>query len=172
MCGAQTSQNVLTKLHDIAEMAATNSEWTFSNISYRINPELLYEAYRQTRKDASPGVDKVTAEEYVKNLDENLKHLHERLVKGQYKAPPVERIWIDKEDGKKRPIGIPTFEDKIVQRAVTMVLNPIYETDFYPFSLRIQKRLQPAPGNTYPAGMLHRNEHKLDIGCGCKWIFQ
>jgi len=139
MCGAQTSQNVLTKLHDIAEMAAANSEWTFSNISYRINPELLHEAYRQTRKDASPGVDKVTAEEYAQNLDENLKHLHERLVKGQYKAPPVERVWIDKEDGKKRPIGIPTFEDKIVQRAVTMVLNPIYETDFYPFSYAFRK---------------------------------
>ena len=139
MCGAQTSQNVLTKLHDIAEMAATNSEWTFSNISYRINPELLHEAYRQTRKDATPGVDKVTAEEYAQNLEENLKHLHEKLVKGQYKAPPVERVWIDKEDGKKRPIGIPTFEDKIVQRAVTMVLNPIYETDFYPFSYAFRK---------------------------------
>ena len=139
MGDARTSQNVLTKLHDIAEMAATCSEWTFSNICYRINPELLHEAYRQTRKDGSPGIDKVTAKEYAQNLDENLKNLHQRLVKGQYKAPPVERKWIDKENGKKRPIGLPTFEDKIVQRAVTMVLNPIYETDFYPFSYAFRK---------------------------------
>ncbi|QTA80788.1 Group II intron-encoded protein [Desulfonema limicola] len=139
MSDAQTSQNVLTKLHDIAEMAAANSEWTFSNISYRINPELLHEAYKQTRKNGAPGIDRVTAEEYAINLEENLANLHEKLVKGQYKAPPVKRVWIDKEDGKKRPIGLPAFEDKIVQRAVTMVLNPIYETDFYPFSYGFRK---------------------------------
>jgi group II intron reverse transcriptase/maturase len=136
---AQTSQNMLTKLYDIAQMAATCSEWTFSNICYRINPELLHEAYRRTRKDGAPGIDKVTAEEYAQNFDQNPENLHQRLVKGQYKAPPVERKWIDKENGKKRPIGLPTFEDKIVQRAVTMVLNPIYETDFYPFSYAFRK---------------------------------
>ncbi len=139
MSGAPTAQNISTQLHDIARMAATNPEWKFSNISYRINLELLHEAYRQTRKDGASGVDEVTDEKYAENLEENLKRLHEKVKSGEYIAPPVKRVWIDKEGGKKRPIGIPAFEDKILQRAVTMVLNPIYETDFYPFSYAFRK---------------------------------
>ncbi len=79
-------------------------------------------------------MDKVTAQQYAENLDENLRDLHERLRDNRYVAPPVERVWIEKEDGKKRPIGKPCFEDKIVQRAVVMILEAIFEPDFYGFS--------------------------------------
>ena len=111
----------------------------FNNLYHKIDVDLLREAYRQTRKDAAPGIDKVTAQEYAENLEENLRDLCERLRWGKYVAPPVERVWIDKEDGRKRPIGKPTFEDKIVQRAVEILLSVIYDVDFYNFSHSFRK---------------------------------
>jgi group II intron reverse transcriptase/maturase len=89
------------------------------------------EAYARTRKDGAAGVDGRTAKEYAKSLRENLRDLHERFKSGLYKAPPVRRVHIPKGSGSEtRPIGIPTFEDKVLQRAVTMVLEAIYEEDF------------------------------------------
>ena len=73
----------------------------------------------------------MTAQAYAEHLDENLRDLYERLRSGRYQAAPVERVWIEKEGGGQRPIGKPTFEDKIVQRAVAMLLEAIYEQDFY-----------------------------------------
>jgi retron-type reverse transcriptase len=103
--------------------------WT--TLAHYIDLELLREAYRLTRKNGAVGIDGQTAEEYGRNLEENLKSLLERLKSGTYKASPVRRVYIPKGDGKKkRPIGIPTFEDKILQRAVVMVLEAIYEEDF------------------------------------------
>jgi group II intron reverse transcriptase/maturase len=84
-------------------------------------------------------VDKITAKQYAKNLDENLYNLHQRLHRGQYVATPVRRIWIDKEGGKKRPIGIPALEDKIVQRAASIILNIIYDVNFFDFSHAFRK---------------------------------
>jgi group II intron reverse transcriptase/maturase len=101
--------------------------------------KLLREAYRLTRKNGAVGVDGQTAEEYENNLEENFKSLLERLKSGTYKAPPVRRVYIPKGDGKKkRPIGIPTFEDKILQRAVVFVLETIYEEDFLDCSYRFR----------------------------------
>jgi group II intron reverse transcriptase/maturase len=128
------AQTIQTKLRPIAEQAVNYPNMIFTTLAHRIDVELLTQAYHMTRKDGAPGLDKVTAGEYTENLEENLKALHMRLKAGLYVAPPVERRWIEKENGKLRPIGVPTFEDKIVQRAVTMVLNAIYENDFYNFS--------------------------------------
>jgi group II intron reverse transcriptase/maturase len=93
--------------------------------------DLVREAYRRTRKDAVPGVDGVTAARYAEPLEANLTDLYERLRSGRYTAPPVKRTGLDKEDGSQRPLGMPTFEDKIVQRAVTMLLGAVYEQDFH-----------------------------------------
>ena len=128
------SQTISTQLQEIAEQAVRHPDTVFNNLYHRINVDLLREAHRKVRKDVSPGVDKVTAKEYAKNLEENLSDLRERLRWGTYVAPPVERAWLDKEDGRKRPIGKPTFEDKIVHRAVEMVLYVIYDVNFYDFS--------------------------------------
>lgn len=130
----QRSQIVSTKLQQIAEQAVANPERVFTSLIHQIDVDFLKEAYRRTNKQAAPGLDGKTAQEYAENLDENLKALHERMRSGQYQAPPVKRIWIDKEDGNKRPIGIPETEDKIVQRAVTMLLEAVYEQDFHDFS--------------------------------------
>ena len=128
------SQTVLTKLQGIAEQAKGYPEMVFTTLVHLMDVNFLREAYRKTRKSGAPGVDKVTAEEYAKNLDENLRELYERLRSGRYKAPPVERAWIDKDEGGKRPIGKPAFEDKIVQRAVVMLLGAVCEQDFHDFS--------------------------------------
>ena len=84
--------------------------------------DFLREAYRRLRKDGAPGLSGVTAKDYGRNLEANLTDLHGRLKGERYVAPPIKRVWIDKEGGKKRPIGISEFEDKIVQKAVSMLM--------------------------------------------------
>src|SRR5437868_10667433 len=94
----------------------------------------MKEAYRLTRKDGAPGIDGVTADDYATNLEANLLDLLDRIKSGRYKAPPVRRTYIPKADGSQRPLGIPTFEDKVAQRAIVMVLEAVYEQDFLPCS--------------------------------------
>jgi len=91
-------------------------EMVFTSLAHRIDLYLLKQSFRKIRKNESTGVDKVSAKEYAENLEENLYNLHQRLRRGQYVATPVRRVWIDKEGGKKRPIGITAVEDKIVQK--------------------------------------------------------
>lgn len=128
------SQTISTRLQSIAQRAHQEPYLVFNNLYYLIDLSLLREAYRRTRKDAAPGIDKITAKQYAEHLELNLKALHQRLRDRNYIAPPVRRCWIEKEPGKDRPIGIPTFEDKLVQRAVEMMLSAIYDQDFKPFS--------------------------------------
>ncbi len=94
----------------------------------------MREAFRLTRKDGAPGIDGVMAEDYERNLEANLLDLLERIKSGRYSAPPVRRAYIPKADGTQRMLGIPTFEDKVAQRAVTMLLEAVYEQDFLPCS--------------------------------------
>ena len=96
-----------------------------------VDVEWLMEAVRLTRKDGAPGIDGVTARQYEERLEENLQSLLDRAKSGEYRAPAVRRVFIPKGDGSKRPIGIPTFEDKVLQRAVHMVLEPLYEQEFH-----------------------------------------
>jgi group II intron reverse transcriptase/maturase len=106
-----------------------------TTLAHHIDVDWLREAFRRTRKDGARGVDGRGAGEYEERLDENLESLLARAKSGTYRAPPVRRVHIPKGDGSQtRPIGIPTFEDKVLQRAVTMVLEPIYEQSFYDFS--------------------------------------
>lgn len=129
-----SSGNNSTKLAQIAELARRHPERVFSSVHHVIDVVLLREAFRLTRKDGAPGVDGQTAEEYGRDLENNLASLLTRLRKGTYYAPPVKRVHIPKGDGRTRPIGIPTVEDKVLQRAVAMVLGAIYEQDFHPGS--------------------------------------
>lgn len=102
----------------------------FTTLAYLIDVDWLREAFPRTRTDAAPGIDGVTAARYAEHLEANLTDLHARLQSGRYTAPPVKRTWLDKADGSQRPIGMPAFEDKIVQRAVTMRLGAVSEQDF------------------------------------------
>ena len=128
------SQTISTKLQRIAEQASSHPEMVFTTLAHLIDVDLLREAYNRTRKDAAAGVDGVTAAEYGANLEENLQDLYERMRSGRYIAPLVKRTWLDKDGSGRRPIGEPTFEDKIAQRAAVMLLGAIYEQDFHDFS--------------------------------------
>lgn len=132
MAETSSSQNISTKLERIAKMAKTMPGVPLSTLAHHIDIEWLREAYRRTRKDAAAGVDGQTAAEYETNLEANLRSLLDRAKSGEhYRAPPVRRVNIPKgNSGKTRPIGIPCFEDKVLQRAVTMVLEAVYEQDF------------------------------------------
>ena len=135
MNGTPRPQDVSTKLLRIAKLAREDPQRALTTLAHHIDVEFLREAYRRTRKDGATGVDHQTAEDYASNLESNLRSLLDRFKAGTYQAPPVRRVHIPKGDGKKtRPIGIPTFEDKLLQRAVAMVLEAIYETEFYFFS--------------------------------------
>lgn len=133
------SPTISPKLQKIAEQARNYPEMVFNNLYHLIDYDLLSEAYLRTSKDSAPGVDKVTAKDYAADLETNLRDLRERLKANRYVAPPVERVWIEKEGGKKRPIGKPCYEDKIVQRAVVMILAAIFEPVFHEFSHGFRK---------------------------------
>jgi group II intron reverse transcriptase/maturase len=124
--------NVSTKRQRIAELARQTPKMAFTSLSHHIDFEWLREAYRRTRKDGAVGVDGQTAGEYAEKLDENLRGLLDGAKSGTYRAPPVRRVHIPKggKGAETRPIGIPTFEDKVLQRAVVMLLESVYEQDF------------------------------------------
>ena len=126
--------NTFTKQQWIAEQAREHPERVFTSLHHLIDGEWMREAYRRTRKDGATGIDGVTAADYEKDLEANLDDLLGRMKSGRYFAPPVRRHYIPKADGTKRPLGIPTFEDKVAQRAILMLLEPIYEADFLPCS--------------------------------------
>lgn len=113
-------------------MAKQSPEMAFTSLAYLMDIDWLKEAYRRTRKDGAVGVDGVTAEEYEQDLEGNLQSLLDRAKSGTYQAPPVRRVHIPKggSSTETRPLGIPTLEDKLLQRAVVMLLEPIYEQDF------------------------------------------
>jgi RNA-directed DNA polymerase len=104
------------------------------SLNHVIDLDWMKEAWRLTRKDGAPGIDGVTAATYEMDLEANLRDLLDRIKSGRYQAPPVRRAYIPKADGTERPLGIPTFEDKVAQRAIAMVLEAVYEQDFLPCS--------------------------------------
>ena len=129
-----SSLNISTKLQRIVTLAKKRPALTLTTLAHHIDEAWLREAYRLTRKDGAVGVDGVTGAMYAADLDSNLLALLNRFKSGSYRAPPVVRASIPKGDGRTRPIGIPAFEDKVLQRAVAMVLHAVYEQDFLPCS--------------------------------------
>ena len=123
-------ENMSTKLNRIAELAGEDRNRQFFSIAHLLTPQALYRAFRSLRKRASAGVDGVTYAEYEVSVRGNVRSLHDRLKSKRYRAQPLRRVYIPKESGEKRPISIPSLEDKIVQRATVELLNAIYEQDF------------------------------------------
>lgn len=135
------------------------------SLAHYIDEYWLQEAYSRTRKDAAVGVDGTTAEQYAEQLADNLRSLCDRFKSGRYKAPPVRRVHISKGSGSEtRPIGIPSFEDKVLQRAVAMVLEAIYEEDFLDCSYGFR------PGRS-AHGALHVLWREL-MGMGGGWVLE
>ena len=136
--------SVSTKQQRIAMLARQGPQMAFTSLAHHIDIEWLREAYGRTRKDGAVGVDGQTAQEYGANLEASLQSLLDRAKSGTYFAPPVRRVHIPKGTGNEtRPIGIPTFEDKVLQRAVVMVLESVYEQDFLNCSYGFRPKRSP-----------------------------
>lgn len=132
--GHRAGTRVPRALDRVRQVAERDKEVRFTALLHHVDVKSLRTAYLALRRQAVPGVDGVTWEAYGRDLEENLQDLHGRLHRGAYRAKPSRRVFIPKADGRQRPLGIATVEDKIVQSAVVEVLNAIYEADFIDFS--------------------------------------
>jgi group II intron reverse transcriptase/maturase len=160
--GALKPDSVSTKQRRIAELARTNPKMAFTSLNHHLDEEWLRYAYDLTRKDGAVGIDGQTAADYEANLEENLRSLLGRIKSGSYRAPPVRRVHIPKADGKTRPLGIPTFEDKVAQRAIVLLLEPLYEHDFLPCSYGFR------PGRSAHQALRDLRSHIM--GSNGRWI--
>ena len=131
--GPSAGQGVSSGLDRVREVARRDKDAKFTALLHHVNLGRLWAAYVAIRPKAAPGVDGVTWDAYGQDLRANLEDLHRRVHSGAYRASPSRRVFIPKPDGRQRPLGIATLEDKIVQRAVVEVLNAIYEEDFLGF---------------------------------------
>ena len=135
MTDTQRSDYVSTVQQRIAELARERPHECFTALNHYLTVDWLKAAFERVKPDSAPGVDGQSWSEYWQNLDENLRSLLQRVKSGSYFAPPVKRVYIPKGDGKEtRGIGMPAIEDKVVQRAIAMLLEPIFEQDFKDFS--------------------------------------
>ena len=144
-----SSPTVSTKLARIAEQSKRDATWVFTTLAHLMDEDFLTEAFHQLRKDAAAGIDEMTVTEYAVNLGERITDLHKRLVAWEYRAQPARRVWIPKGDGGQRPLAILVLEDKIVQRAVAMLLEAIYEPHFREFSFGFRRQRSAHQALTY-----------------------
>jgi group II intron reverse transcriptase/maturase len=127
----------------VREAARKDRSLVFTALHHHLSQELLTSSFYDLKKNASAGVDGVTWQEYRQGLEERIHDLHDRIHRGAYRAKPSRRTYIEKADGRKRPLGIPSLEDKIVQQALRTVLECIYEEDFLGFSYGFRPRRGP-----------------------------
>ena len=133
-------------------VAERHRQEPLTTLAHHMDLNWMCEAYRRVRKDAAPGIDGQTVTEYGENLTGNLRDLLDRAKSGRYKAPPVKRAYVPKNDKEDRPIGLPTAEDKVLQRAVAMILEPVYEQEFLPFSFGFRPGRSPHQALDYLRG--------------------
>ena len=131
---SEIEDDVSTRQQRIAKNARNLPDVSFTAVAHHIDVRWLWIAEQRVRKDGATGVDGVTSREYAQGKEEKLRQLEQRMKSGAYRAPAVRRVYVPKSRTEKRPIGIPTYEDKIAQKAVQMVLEPIYEQQFHDFS--------------------------------------
>lgn len=165
MTGTQEPERVSTTGQRIAALARAFPDRAFSSLAHHIDLSWLHAAYRRTRKDGAVGVDGTSAAAYAVDLESRLRALLKQAKSGDYRAPPVRRVHIPKGNGKStRPIGIPTFEDKVLQRAVAMVLEPLYEQDFHPDSYGFR------PGRSAHQALTVLKRRLTEMGGG--WVIE
>lgn len=165
MQDTQRSEHVCTKQRRIADIARQRPQERLTALNHYLDIEWLTEAYHRVRRDGAPGVDGQRVADYGQHLEGNLQSLLHRAKCGSYVAPPVKRVYIPKDgSGETRPIGMPTSEDKVLQRAVVMLLEPIYEEAFYDFSygFRPKRSAHQALGSFWQQA----------TGLGVRWVLE
>jgi group II intron reverse transcriptase/maturase len=165
MQDTQRSESVCTKQRRIADIARQRPTERLTALNHYLDVEWLTEAYHRVRRQSAPGVDGQTVSDYGEHLAENLPSLLHRAKSGSYVAPPVKRVHIPKDGSNEtRPIGMPTCEDKVLQRAVAMLLEPIYEEAFYDFSYGFR------PGRSPHQGL--EAFWQQATGLGVRWVLE
>ena len=165
MAETLSSNPISTRLERIAKLAREKPGVALLTLAHHIDELLLREAFRRTRKGGARGIDGQSAEQYSEHLEENLRDLLDRAKSGMYRAPPVRRVHIPKGNGSEtRPIGIPTFEDKVLQRAVAMVLEAVYEQSFHDFSYGFR------PGRSAHQACEALRNSMMEVGGG--WVLE
>ena len=165
MTETSNSELVCTRQQRIARQAKQSPQMGFTSLNHYLDLPWLHEAYRRTRKDAAAGVDGQTAAEYEANLEGNLLSLLNRAKSGIYFAPPVRRVYIPKgTGGETRPLVLPTLEDQVLPRAVVMILEAIYEQDFWDCSYGFR------PARSAHQALQNLWEQSMRMG-GC-WILE
>jgi retron-type reverse transcriptase len=164
MTNSPKFEDVYTRQERIATLAKQSQERAFLSLNHYLDCHWLEIAYGRTRKDGAVGVDGQTAAAYEANLDANLQAVLDRAKSGTYRAPPVRRVHIPKGPGstETRPLGIPTFEDKVLQRGIAMLLEPIYEQDFLDCSYGFR------PGRSAHQALATLRKGLMEFGGG--WI--
>ena len=133
-CRTQSRASGSSRLDGVRQAAQRDRQMRFTALLHHVSVDLLRDSYYRLKRQAAPGVDEITWQEYGKDLEDRLTDLHGRVHRGAYRAQPSRRVYIPKSDGRQRPLGIAGLEDKIVQQAVRKVLEQIYEEDFLGFS--------------------------------------
>ena len=174
MADASEPEDVSTKQQRIAELAKQSPQMGFTSLAHLIDLDWLHEAYRRTRKDGAVGVDGQTAADYEADLEDNLRSLLDRAKSGTYRAPPVRRVHIPKGRLGPRPgrIGIPTLEDKVLQRAVVMVLEADLRAGLSGLLVRLPAGAIGASGAGQPLAADDGDGRRLDRGSGHPEVFR
>jgi len=157
-------RSVLPQLERVMELARAKPGEKLHSLTRLLTRDLLRESYHELRKDAAVGVDGMNVEEYGKELEANLSDLQQRLYERRYRHQPIKRVFIPKEDGRKRPLGISTTEDKVVQKALTKILEAVYEQDFYEHSYGFRPKRSAHDAVKVLDGMIYRGE--------AKWLYE
>ena len=164
---AEITESVSTKLGYVAERARGDRSATFDNLMQLINEESLKASYQQLRRECAVGVDGTSWEEYGQKLEENIKGLMERIKRMGYRPQPVRRVYIPKDNGQVRPIGIPAIEDKMVQKAMSWVMEAIYEQDFHECSYGFRRGRGPYQAlrriNDLTMGYNYKINHIIEV---------
>jgi group II intron reverse transcriptase/maturase len=166
------NESVSRTLSALGAKAEKDPEHRFRSLARLLDRQMLGEAFRKLKRKAAPGIDGVTHAEYAKNLDENLSALESRLKSGKYRAQPVKRRWIAKAGSSKmRPLGIPVLEDKIVQQAVRMILEPIWENDFVDESIGYRPGRGARKATQELSEALHDGRHRWVVEADIRGFF-
>ena len=165
-------ESVSRTLSALGTKAGKEPGHRFRGLARLLDRQMLGEAFRTLKRKAAPGIDGVSHSEYAENLEENLLALESRLKGGSYRAQPVKRRWIAKAGSSKmRPLGIPVLEDKIVQQAVRMILEPIWENDFVDESIGYRPGRSPRLATQELGEALHDGKHRWVVEADIRGFF-